>query len=283
MGAVGWTHRSERIRLSQRFAHGELGWLLAGSLAIAACSGSSDQMAAERTGAPTCGDTDGRTVEHDVAELSTRANSVLVHLPPCYDVETSSYPTLWLMHGGGTTADMWVNAPIELPSVIDALTVSGDIEPVIVAMPNGASGRPEFLAGEFEVVLAEVDATFRTIDHPAARAIAGVSAGGTTAAYLTAENTATDFAALGLFMTVWGPTLSERFPTGVGERVVLPEVLVDIGVDDGLRVHSDDIERALEAAGVTAELEMHPGGHDATFVASRLPDWLRWLVARLDG
>lgn len=260
---------------------GRVGSFVVGSLLIASCAGSSDQNATERAGPPSCGDTIGRTVEHEVTSLSTRADTVLVHLPPCYDVETASYPTLWLMHGGGTTADMWLNVPIELPATIDALTVSGEVAPVIVAMPNGASGRPEFLAGEFEVVLAEVDEAFRTIDDPGARAIAGVSAGGTTAAYLAAENTSTEFAALGLFMTVWGPTLSERFPTGVGERTRLPEVLVDIGADDGLRTYSDDIRRALDAAGVTAELEVHPGGHDASFVASRLADWLRWLAERV--
>ncbi|MFK7916884.1 MAG: alpha/beta hydrolase [Ilumatobacter sp.] len=255
--------------------------LAAAVVAASACAGNSEGTAADRVDVLTCGETGGETVEHDVDGLSSRADTVLVHVPPCYDSDPGSYPTLWLMHGGGTTADMWVNQPIWLTQTIDALMVSGEIAPVIVAMPNGASGRPEFLAGEFEIVLADVDAAFRTIDDPRARAIAGVSAGGTTAAYLAAENTATDFAALGLFMTVWGPTLTERFPTGVAGRDLLPDVLVDIGEDDGLRTYSNDIQAALDAAGVTAETEVHPGGHDGQFIARRLPDWLRWLALRV--
>ncbi len=201
-----------------------------------------------------------------------------MHLPPCYDSEAGSYPTLWLMHGGGGTADMWVNFPLDIGATADALAFAE--APFIVAMPNGASGRPEFLAGEFETVLAEVDRSFRTLDDPTARAIAGVSAGGTTAAYLAAENEATDFVALGLFMTVWGPTLTERFPSGVSERELKPQVLVDIGEDDGLRTYSDDIEASLTAAGVTAEYGVHEGDHDLVFVASRLEVWVSWLVAR---
>jgi hypothetical protein len=137
-----------------------------------------------------------------------------VHLPPCNDSEPGSYPTLWVMHGDGNNADMCVKLPPEVGSIADSLGLDG--APFIIAVPNGATGRPEFLDGEFEQVLADVDQTFRTIDDPRSRAIAGVSAGGTAAAYLAAENEATDFAALGLFMTAWG----QRW-TNVSRRVLL--------------------------------------------------------------
>ena len=250
------------------------GVVVAGAVLVAACAGSDS----ERVGAPECGEQTGRTVEHEVDALSSRADSVLVHLPPCYDAESGRYPTLWLIHGGGTTADMWVNQPLDIGSIADSLALDG--EPFVVVMPNGASGRPEFLNGEFEIVLADVDRAFRTIMDPQARAIAGVSAGGTSAAYLAAENEATDFVALGLFMTVWGPTLDERFAAGVGARELQPEVLVDIGDEDGLRTYSDDIEAAIGAAGLTAEFWVHPGDHDVQFVADRLDVWVDWLTAR---
>ncbi len=243
---------------------------------VVGCATSAGQ--AERVETPDCGERVGRTVDHPVDGVGDRASSVLVHLPPCYDSESGSYPTLWLMHGGLSRADMWVEFPLDIGAIADALAF--DDAPFIVAMPNGATGRPEFLAGEFETVLAEVDRSFRTTEDPTARAIAGVSAGGTTAAYLTAENEATDFAALGLFMTVWGPTLTERFPAGVGGRELKPQVLVDIGEDDGLRTYSDDIESAMTEAGVTAEYGVHEGDHDLQFIASRLDIWVSWLVSQ---
>ena len=250
------------------------GVVVAGAMLVAACAAPNS----ERAGTPGCGERMGRTVDHEVAALSSRAESVLVHLPPCYDSESGRYPTLWLMHGGGTTADMWVNQPLDIGSIADSLALEGD--PFVVVMPNGATGRPDFLDGEFEIVLADVDRAFRTLDDPRSRAIAGVSAGGTTAAYLAAENESTDFAALGLFMTVWGPTLDERFASGVRDRALQPEVLVDIGEDDGLRTFSDAIEAAIADAGLVAEFGVHPGDHDVQFVADRLEVWVSWLTDR---
>jgi len=53
---------------------------------------------------------------------------VLVHLPPCF----GSYPTLWLMHGGGATADMWVDHPLEIGSIADSLALDASSEKIFV-------------------------------------------------------------------------------------------------------------------------------------------------------
>ena len=97
---------------------------------LVACAGSSTTE--DRAGAPACGEQVGRTVEHGVDALDTRAGSLLVHLPPCYDSESSSYPTLWLMHGGGATADMWVDHPLEIGSIADSLALDASSEKIFV-------------------------------------------------------------------------------------------------------------------------------------------------------
>ena len=258
--------------------------VLIAALLVTACGSDTD-----RARGLTCDDIVGRTNEHPVPALTTRANRVLVHLPPCYgdaSVIDDRYPVIYLLHGGGSTAEMWLSPGLDATGTIDALTVEGTIDPVIAVMPYGASGRPEFIGAngdvpEFDAVLAEIDRSFRTVPEPGARAIAGVSAGGTSAAYLTAESEATDFAALGLFMSVWGPALDERFPAGVADADLKPAVLVDIGADDGLRTYTDDMAAAFEAAGFDADMQVHPGDHDLAFVADRFPEWFTWLAQQL--
>jgi len=249
-----------------------------------ACGSDADR--AGRAGPAACGETAGETIEHAVPALDTAANRALVHLPPCYGDADDRYPVVYLLHGGGSTAEMWLSPGLDATTTIDALTIDGAIEPVIVVMPYGASGRPEFIGAsgdvpEFDAVLAEIDHSFRTIAEPDARAIAGVSAGGTSAAYIAAESPATDFAALGLFMSVWGPSLDERFPVGVGEADLKPAVLVDIGEDDGLRTYTADMAAAFEVAGVEADMQVHPGNHDLAFVSERFPDWFTWLAQQI--
>jgi hypothetical protein len=83
-------------------------------------------------------------------------------------------------------------------------------------------------------------------------------------------------------MTVWGPTLGERFLTDIAARGLAPEMFVDFGDDDGLRTYSDDVEVPISRAGLTAEFGGHPGGRDVEFVADRLDAWVVWLTARFD-
>lgn len=255
--------------------------VLAIALLLTAC-GDEDPFT-ERAGPPTCGETSGTTVEPMVDDVPDAAKRALVHLPPCYDSTTDRYPVMYLLHGGGGRPDSWVGPPANGTEAVDQLTVDGMIEPVIMMMPGGASGRPEFNAGEFDIVLALVDATFRTIDSPSARVVGGVSAGGTSAAYLLAENESTRFAAAGFFMSVWGPAMQERVPDGLRDGDITPSVLIAIGEDDGLRRYTDDMVDAFESVGIEPEVRIDPGAHDFTYFGTHASEWLLWLGQQLSS
>ena len=246
-------------------------------LVAVACGGDEP----ERASTIDCGDGAGRTVEHEVDGLDRPAERVQVHLPPCYDRTDGAYPTVWLLHGAGARSEMWFGPPVDAPPVIDRLVLDGTIEPVVVIAPDGTAGRIGFVEHEFEIVLADVEATFRVLRDPTTRAIAGVSAGGPTAASVAAESQAAEFAALGLFMTVWEDSLRERIPAGLATRELVPAVLVDVGEDDSFNRHNDDIAAALSEAGIEADVQVHPGRHDFAFMADRFPDWIRWLAEQV--
>ncbi|MFZ4576847.1 MAG: alpha/beta hydrolase [Myxococcota bacterium] len=117
-----------------------------------------------------------------------------VYVPPQYDTQPQRrFPVAWLLSGYGgwgelkaTTVRAWEET---LPDQLDAWMTSGEIEPMIVAFPDGftrfggaqyrdspATGRyGAYLADE---LVAEVDARFRTIPDRSHRAVFGKSSGG---------------------------------------------------------------------------------------------------------
>lgn len=109
-----------------------------------------------------------------------------VYTPPGYMTGTDAYPVLYLVHGGGGNAEMWTKLG-HAHYIIDNLIASGEIEPMIVVMPNGHTPTPgggpgvantAFGTDLHEDLIPFVDANFRTIADVERRAMAGLSMGG---------------------------------------------------------------------------------------------------------
>lgn len=115
-----------------------------------------------------------------------------IYLPPGYDESNQRYRVLYLLHGVLDDPGVWVEPAYQgmtIQATMDSLIVAGEIEPFIVAMPNGknAYGGSFYMdspvIGDWETyvvddVVAYVDATYRTVPRREARAIAGHSMGG---------------------------------------------------------------------------------------------------------
>jgi len=115
-----------------------------------------------------------RTIRIPSADIGQRVFSVL--LPTAYDQSTARYPVLYLLHGGGQdhTAFMARRDFARRARVVDMIVVMpaadrGGTTPALVTRYE------DFLARE---LVAYVDANFRTLAAPSARAIAGLSQGG---------------------------------------------------------------------------------------------------------
>ena len=63
-----------------------------------------------------------------------------VYTPPCYEKGKKRYPVLYLLHGSGGDENAWLELG-HTARIMDNLIAEGKIEPMIVVMPNGNSGK----------------------------------------------------------------------------------------------------------------------------------------------
>lgn len=118
--------------------------------------------------------------------------SLYVYLPPGYDSSTATrYPTLYLLHGFGSTERVWVRGyrGFSVEPTMDSLIRAGAVKPMIIVMPNGmnhlggsfytnseSSGNwDDYISGE---LVSYIDHKYRTIARAESRGLAGHSMGG---------------------------------------------------------------------------------------------------------
>lgn len=110
-----------------------------------------------------------------------------VYTPPGYFRDSRRYPVLYLVHGAGDSDDNWTSTG-HAHYILDNLIAAGKARPMIIVMPNGHTperaggpgllGNTDFGRDLHEDLIPAIDAQFRTIARPAARAMAGLSMGG---------------------------------------------------------------------------------------------------------
>lgn len=115
---------------------------------------------------------------------------ISIYLPPGYEAGTRRYPVLYLLHGYTGTNRGWMNPSyVDLPATMDRLLARGEIEPMIVVMPNsfnrlgGSWYSDSALSGNGEDFIVRdlveyMDAHYRTLAKAASRGVAGHSMGG---------------------------------------------------------------------------------------------------------
>jgi enterochelin esterase family protein len=109
-----------------------------------------------------------------------------VYTPPGYQGGgTASYPALYLLHGMGDNAHTWVtNGGVNV--TLDNLIAQGRATPMVVVMPLGYGGSDLFAFEPFdralvEEIIPQVEQAYRVSPSRDARAVAGVSMGGSHA------------------------------------------------------------------------------------------------------
>jgi S-formylglutathione hydrolase FrmB len=138
-----------------------------------------------------------RTVRHASASLgSERIFSIL--LPPGYADSDKRYPVVYLFHGGGQDHTAFMARAVfpRLARKQDAIFVMPAADRNYSAL--SADGQARYNAYIASELVDYVDANYRTIASPQARAIAGISMGGRIAA-MTALQHPQRFAIVGAF------------------------------------------------------------------------------------
>lgn len=257
-------------------------------------------------------------LEMPAPSLHQAKRDVRVYLPPSYsrpEAAARRYPVLYLLHGWPGTEGNWFGSG-HAAETVDRLIAAGTIPELIVVCPdgwgNGLLGRSLYINSFDGRVLMEdfiahdvvrwTESTFRTIPRPAARAIAGLSDGGSGALNLTFKH-----------LDVFGACGSEsadlvlRRQTGLGgvvgpdpggERLLeanspaleLPRIestlkgltiYLDCGVADESIVENRAFHQLLLRFGIPHAYREFPGTHTWGYWRQHLADMLPVLTARM--
>lgn len=108
-----------------------------------------------------------------------------VYVPPEYYKSDKHYPVLYLLHGYTGDHTSWIKQG-EINKIMDAGIASGEIEPMIIIIPDGKyywyindyQNKFRYEDFVFEELLPFIDKTYKTISDKEHRAVAGFSMGG---------------------------------------------------------------------------------------------------------
>ncbi len=227
-----------------------------------------------------------------------------VYLPPGYDPTSSRrYPVLYMLHGlGGNHLDEWPG--YGLLDAAAALIASGELQPVIIVLPEGedgywvdhANGGPAWGTYVAHDLVAEIDGRLATVASPGARAIGGNSMGAHGAIQL-AINFPGEFGVVGVHSptlrtfgdapTYFGdlPSFETRDPSSlVGAHADIAKGLriwIDVGDSDPWELGTADLHQRLLEEGVPHEFTVMSGAHDDAYWTAHVRDYLRFYEAAL--
>ena len=214
---------------------------------------SSDGSAQSRT---------ARTIRVESEAIGSPA-TVAVLLPVDYDATTMRYPVLYLLHGGTQNhtafpARTWFTRDASDRRMI---VVMPSLQPVLFSPRRDSPAAIEdFLGRELP---AYIDAHYRTVNHPRARAIAGISMGGYGATLLGLKRPDV-FGAVGAISAALS---TGNRPADVTALVAAlspdtaPYFYIACGAQDPVLPASRQFAAELRGRQIRSELQEVPGDH----------------------
>jgi enterochelin esterase-like enzyme len=110
-------------------------------------------------------------------------NYIVVYTPPNYDpARAKPYPTFYLSHGGGENELGW-NTQGDMANILDNLIDTGQIQPMVVVMPNGMGFPPSTFDQAYDNDMVQnlipyVEKHYHVSSSAQDRAFSGLSMGG---------------------------------------------------------------------------------------------------------
>jgi enterochelin esterase-like enzyme len=225
-----------------------------------------------------------------------------VYLPPGYSyADTQRYPTVYMLHGAGGNYIEWSDS--FLPQQLDSMILRGEVQPMIVVMPDGGrrtyfanwDNGPRYSDYVAQDVVAEIDMRYRTVLSSGGRAIGGLSMGGLAALQIAMRNP-NIFGIVGAhspsirvepdaelwFLT--GQNYLEHDPIWLTKHWPGLERLtfwVDVGDDDWWKPNIEELRTALVSANLNLTYREFSGTHEAEYWIAHVPDYLRFYSDNL--
>jgi enterochelin esterase-like enzyme len=236
-----------------------------------------------------CGERTGHVVEATYpGAVLPREIPVRVYLPPCYDHLAGTFPSVILLHGKPFTESHWQD--LGAVDVVNEGIRQGVWRPFIMIMPlqpeplfSETDGGPESYEAELmQGLLPYVEGTFRTTRDPRARAIAGISRGGVWALEIGFRNPDAfgEVAALSPALAVnYARQTYDPMEIARSGAVNLPaRIFLGAGDVDWARPKTVALADALDAQGITPELEIVSGDHASATWQVLMPSMFRYLT-----
>jgi enterochelin esterase-like enzyme len=271
------------------------------SLVVLVLLGAMAGPTAAKQSDPACHSDSGIVITDEIDSVALRqTRSYNLYLPPNW-CELTDLPLLIMLHGYGGNYTDWVDDG-HIDEVADELILAGEIEPIIILMPDGDDSY--YISGEygdyepyivFELIN-EVDSQYPTAATGESRSIGGYSMGGFGAMYL-ALLYPDKFSAVGghsaaVFTSssepppwVYGPGgefWDQRNPVSIIERNGWPphiRLFLDMGIDDRLMTSLYYVLTAFDhQPGVEFEAHVWPGNHNWDYWGAHVADYLRFYA-----
>jgi enterochelin esterase family protein len=220
------------------------------------------------------------SVRYVATALGRARREMFVYTPPGYEKGTTSYPVLYLIHGGGDTAVSWSTVG-RAGDILDNLIAEKKARPMIVVMPSGwtPSGgqvmtsdatKDPFNDEMIKDILPHIQANYRTLANPENRALSGLSMGGIQTLNVGLHNLGT-FRYLAVMSSGW-TTEADRDAFYAREAAKIPTYDKQLklfwwgwGETDIARANGLAVIEKLKSMGVkNMETMETPGGHEWT-------------------
>ena len=232
--------------------------------------------------------------------------NVNIYTPPGYDNDTrTSYPVLYIQHGGGEDERGWaVQGKTNL--ILDNLIAEKKAVPMIVVIANGNVTRPGATGGGggyndaamtafkeemFENVIPFIEKNYRVKQGVASRAIAGLSMGGGQAFYTGLRNTDM-FSHVGIFSTgLFGGINRQPNAAAFDPEATIPGLLtkaqtfnsklkvfyISVGEQDPRIEATKKLIDTFKSKGLNVAFASFPGGHEWQVWRKSLHDFTQKL------
>jgi enterochelin esterase-like enzyme len=212
-----------------------------------------------------------------------------VFLPPGYAESNRRYPVLYMLHGVAGDSSEWQS--IGLLEAADRMIQAGEIDPLLIVLPNGfanywvnhADGMrwADYVVDD---VVPSVDVQFRSIRSREGRAIGGLSMGGEGALRLALQHpdvfsiAAAHSPSLRTAFNQFPPELQDMYGSEADWKASSPlwifantspearlTIMLDVGADDPWRPNVELLDEWFDEQGIVHRFDVLPGAHEPEY------------------